>query len=46
MKSKRIPQQESDRNLYQKSKAEIKNIDTNTDQLLLRICALIEDYRL
>jgi hypothetical protein len=44
--SKKIPQLESDRNLYQKSKAEIKNIDTNTDQLLLRICSLIADYRL
>ena len=44
--SKKIPRLESDRNLYQVSKAEIKNIDTNTDQLLLRICSLIENYRL
>jgi len=44
--SNKNPKLKSDRNLYQVSKAEIKNIDTNTDQLLLSICSLIEDYRL
>ena len=44
--SNKKPKLKSDRNLYQVSKAEIKNIDTNTDQLLLSICSLIEDYRL
>lgn len=44
--SKKKPKLKSDRNLYQVSKAEIKNIETNTDQLLLSICSLIENYRL
>jgi len=36
----------SEKNLYQVSKAANKNIGNYTDQLLMRVCLLIEDYSL